>query len=68
MNSIADYTTTKEDLMLKESELEKSRTTLEGIAFEYQRLQTNLQKVWSLYVAIIYDFSVLKWAFFFIII
>jgi len=45
MNSIADYTTTKEDLMLKESELEKSRTTLEGIAFEYQRLQTNLQKV-----------------------
>lgn len=53
MDSIADYTTAKEDLLLKESELEKSRTTLEGIALEYQRLQTNLQKVALFYPVIL---------------
>lgn len=31
--------------MFKEGELEKSRATLEGVAIEYQRMQTNLQKV-----------------------
>lgn len=46
--SISDYSTAREDLHIKEGELEKSRATLEGIAIEYQRLQTNLQKVFLL--------------------
>lgn len=43
--SIKDYNNTKDDLVFKEGELEKSRTTLEGVAIEYQRMQTSLQKV-----------------------
>ena len=45
--SLSDFSATKESLLLKEGELEKSRATLEGIAQEYQRLNTNLQKVHS---------------------
>ena len=44
--SISDYSSAKEDYLMKEGELEKSRATLEGIAIEYQRLQNNLQKVY----------------------
>ena len=43
--SITDYSSAKEDLSIKEGELEKSKATLEGIAVEYQRLQNNLQKM-----------------------
>ena len=43
--SITEYSSTKEDLSIKEGELEKSKATLEGIAVEYQRLQNNLQKM-----------------------
>lgn len=45
--SISDYSNAKEDYLMKEGELEKSRSTLEGVAVEYQRLQNNLQKVIS---------------------
>lgn len=43
--SISDYANAKEDLQIKEGELEKSRATLEGIALEYQKLQNDLYKV-----------------------
>ncbi|XP_046656187.1 intraflagellar transport protein 74 homolog [Daphnia pulicaria] len=43
--SISEYSTAKEDYLVKEGELEKSRATVEGIAIEYQRLQNNLQKM-----------------------
>lgn len=46
--SISDFSTTKENLMLKEGELEKSRATLEGIAQEYKKLQGTLQKVFKI--------------------
>ena len=39
------YNTMKEDLAFKEGEMEKSKSTLDGINREHGQLQQNLEKV-----------------------
>lgn len=46
--SLEDFSVMRENLAFKESELEKSKKTVESVTKERQQLNINLQKVLSL--------------------